>query len=251
MSETSAADDIVLNPDQQAVALRHLREVQSGLALLAQQLQKQEPLSPELTRNVLGVAEYELCDLAQTLGVATDTTARIEERHAQLRTANLRIRALEAQLGQAQSPELTQAALKILEARLNEWWDLEGFGHISELSFGPYGCRARFSCHLFGDFSLTRSETPVSDKERKALWHADLRQRGFSLLDDGREVELADLDSCRQALIALFRHRLPTAKVMSFDNHLRHGTDFVLRDVTVMIYSLAEILSLPQKPAAE
>lgn len=237
---------LVLNEDQVAVAQRHIKDAHFALATITQCLEGKMPLTEELVKNCLSVSEYQLRDLCKTLGVETHGAAEIDERHAKLRAANMRIRELEGQLGDSNAPELTQMGVKRLSEHLNKWWDLEGFGHIAELKFGPYGVDVKFSCNLFGDFHLIGSKTPVSDRERKALWYASLAERGFVLcVEEGeREPAVDDCDQSRRTLADLFTSRMPSAFVTSFHGHGRRG-QYVLRDVEVFIRNYADILALP------
>jgi hypothetical protein len=236
--------DIVLDEDATAVVKRLIREVQGDMATLASFVNGQ-PLEHETARLVLKVTENRLLDLGKRLGVETESAAEHERRHVALRTANQKIHALEAQLGNAQSPELTQLALRAMESKLNDWWRQEGFGLVSEVKFGAYNCRVKFSCNLFGDFTLVESETPISDKERKRLWHESLRQRGFVLTEEHGEVGVLDCDASREALCAFISTRLPSAQVLSFENHVRRQSGYVLRGTEVIIRNLEDIVGLP------
>lgn len=55
-----------------------------------------------------------------------------------------------------------RTALGLLHDCLQKWGDQEGFGHISEVRIGPYGVDIKFSCRLFGDFSLRSTDCWVS-----------------------------------------------------------------------------------------
>ncbi|KVP17083.1 hypothetical protein [Burkholderia ubonensis] len=249
-------ETIELTEDQNVVALRHILELQQAVGTIASVLKGtsvfKEGLNKELAENVLKVSEYKLSDLCKLLGIETHGTREREERHADLRRANGRIRELEEQLGNSQGADVTQSALKNLDAQLNSWWDLEGFGHISDIAFQRYGCKVNFSCALYGDFRLINSDTPVSDKERKALWLASLRERGFVLVQEDRDWEIQDCDASRAALCNLIVERIPSATVSRIENfHRRKANSFTLRSVEVYIHNLADIAQLPQKPSKE
>jgi len=245
---------IALNADQTAVATKLILELQQAMGTIASVLKGpdasvfKDGLPRGLATNCLSVAEHRMADLGKLLGVATDSAAEMENRFARVRAANMRIHELEAQLGTAQGPDVTKACLRMLDTQLNSWWDLEGFGHISDIAFGKHGCKVKFSCSLFGDFSF-QSETPVSDKERRAMWHESLKERGFVLDQEDRDWDIRDCDESREALLKLFALRLPSAKVISFDNH-HYGRSggFKLRGLEVYIHELAEISNLPQNP---
>lgn len=237
---------IALDADQIAVAKGYIKDLHFALATINEGLEGKMRLITALAKNCLAVSEFNLRDLCQVLGIETNGCAEMDERNARLREANLRIRALEAQLGAGQSPEQVQLGVKALADRLNQWWDIEGFGHISELKFGAYGLEVKFCCMLFGNFSLTGSKTPVSDRERKALWYAALAERGFILgVEPGeRDPVVDDCDQNRRTLCELFRQRMPSAEVVGFHSNGRGGR-VVLREVDVFIRSYADILVLP------
>lgn len=243
--------EIELNEDQVAVAIRTLKDIRFAMATIGESLAKDGKVNADLAQNALRVSEHYLADLGKVLGIPTQTEQEIMERSARLREANLRVRALEAQLGNAQSPELTQMSLRKLADQLNAWWDLEGFGHISEIRFGAYGCEVDFSCHLFGNFRLVKSETPITDKERKRLWHESLQARGFRLTEEDRDVCIEDCDQNRKVLEQLFQDRLPSSKVISFENYNKNEGGFVLRGVKVLIRRIDEFLALPVPDASE
>lgn len=246
MTNQSNTSEIKLDADQDAVARRHIKDIRFALATIEQGLEGKMRLSAELAENCLKVSEFNLRDLCKVLGIETNGSVEMAERNAKLRAANLRIHALEAQLGNAQSPELVQLGVKALTDRLDKWWDVDGFGHISEMKVGSYGMEVKFSCMLFGNFLITGSQKPVSDRERKKQWHADLAERGFVLaVEEGeRDPSIADCDQNRQLLIQLFGQHMPSAEVVGFQSTGRHGK-LLLRDVDVFIRNYADVLALP------
>lgn len=166
MFEIAPRDEtpVTLSPDQQAVMAKSLKTCYSGLQTLLEFASK-GILDAELCRNVLTTNEHELASVSKLIGVQIDSAANIERRHAQLRAANMRIHELEAQLGAQVSAAHIQQGMERFSKRLNSWWDLEGFGHISDIKLNAYGnCEVVFSCSLFGTGFGMFSQTPVSDK---------------------------------------------------------------------------------------
>ncbi|MGU7779922.1 hypothetical protein [Burkholderia sp. PU8-34] len=101
--------------------------------------------------------------------------------------------------------------------------------------------QGRFFVPPFGGFRILDSDTPVSDKGRKADWYDSLRERGFALAKEDRDWTLVDSDANRRILIDLFTARLPSSKVAKFENFSRRkAQDFSLRSVEVYIYKIAE-----------
>lgn len=232
-----------LTADQQAVAIKNLTEAMFACQTILERLTKSAEI-PEVAVSAFAVAEFRLADAAQTLCIETQGTAQMAERYAGIRKANARVRELEELLGQGASAPQTQAALKVLAKRLNEWWDLHGFGHISELHFTDYGhLEVKFSCMLFGAFRLLDSKTPVSDKQRKTEWLQSLRVRGYDVaeLEDGHDMELLDTEASRKVLRDLFRKHLPSSRVTSFGNRGSSDDVMVMTDVTVFIRELVDV----------
>lgn len=254
MSELVLPEDphIVLNPDQLAVAGKAIRDLGGAMVTLQQGLRDANGVPEELAVSCLKVSEYYLKDLAKALGIQTNGTKELEERHAMLREANLRIRELEAQLGRGQSAQLTQLSVKALAERVNYWWRRDGFGHVSKTDFGSYGVMLDLSCTLFGRFLLLDSNTPVSDREAKARWYASLAERGFVLVVEKgeREPSVDDCDASREALRQLIVAKLPSAKIQKFDNQGARG-NHVLRGVTVYVSNYEDLANLPTPPAEQ
>ncbi|WAS56241.1 hypothetical protein MK974_24385 [Burkholderia ambifaria] len=238
---------LTLSADQQAVAQKKVRDLHHAVGTILSVLRDSGEIDAELATNCVKVAEFNLADLCKALGVETFSAAEREQRYAELRKANFRIRNLEAQIGATLSPEATQHAIKNIAERLNNWWRHEGFGYVHELNFGAYGvCHGEFTCSLRGSSWLLDSDTPVTDKETRAAWIESVRVRGFELIKDGREWAILDCDASRKALLNLIAMRLPSAKVFKFSNVSRdNAKGFVLRHAEICVYELAEIMALP------
>ncbi|PFH12727.1 hypothetical protein [Burkholderia sp. JKS000303] len=174
---------LTLSADQQAVAQKKITDLHHAVGTIYSIIKDGRELDAELATNCVKVAEFNLADLCKALGVETFSAAEREQRYAELRKANLRIRDLEAQIGATLSPEAAQHAIKNIAERLNNWWRHEGFGYVHELNFGMYGvCRGEFSCSLRGTPWLLDSDTPETDKKTKATWIEGMRERGFELV---------------------------------------------------------------------
>jgi hypothetical protein len=252
MSDTSSPR--ILNEDQREVTLKHLKEAAYACQTLHGMLAKSAEV-PDISKDVLSVAEFRLADAGKALGIETDGAQDIAERYVKLRAANDRIRELEAQLGAGASIAQTVAHLKHLGKVLNNWWDQEGFGHISNMRFTEHGSlEVKLSCHLFGNFRLIDSDTPVSDKTAKAQWFQELRDRGYDLVDEdrnGRDMALMDSPATRDTLFALLRRNFPSVRISETSNHCDSSGVMLLKDVRVYIHDLEDIAALASHTAGE
>ncbi|MEQ0775925.1 hypothetical protein ABLT15_26825 [Paraburkholderia tropica] len=244
---------LVLSEDQQAVAQKKITDLHNAISTIYSVVKDGRALDAELATNCVKVAEFNLSDLCKALGVETFSSKEREKRYADLRNANMRIHALESQIGATLPPEATQHAIKNVAARLSQWWRNEGFGYVHETTFGEYGvCHGKLSCSLRGASFLFDSDTPVSDKKSKAAWIEGIRERGFELVQEDREWAMRDCDANRQALLDLVAARLPSAKVSKFENYSRHNASgFVLRHAEIYVRDLSEIMTLPVTEAEQ
>ncbi|GEM_PF-3127069 len=241
-----------LTPAEIAKLKNLARKTAEGLGGLLWHLEQAEEGSGEfmtrqVARGVMNTTETRLVKLGQLLGVDTEAAQRIEERAANLRYANGRIRELEAQLGQVMPAEGLQLRLRALNEKLDDWWDCEGLGYIRELSFGGYGAAAEFGLRFTGCKPYVTDAEDKTPAERRDLWLADLQRRGFVLNDDdGKGV--TDCPASREAVRALFEQRFPDGhRITHFISSEARGRS-TLTGVAVRLTRLQQILDLPELP---
>lgn len=249
ISPAADKEPLPFTAEQQAEIRATAKNIQQHLQMIPFFFDN-EGLSREMARSVVNLSESDLAKLGQLLGVETESAERIEQRHADIRRANLRVRELEGLLGQAQPTAAILPALRSLSAQLNQWWDLEGFGHVSEIAYGEYNAKVTFSCSFIGCKPELVAPEGATHKERKALWLSSLQARGFVLLDDDGDRGVKDCAESRAALRALFARRLGDAHVSQFVSRETRAQVSCLRSVEVYIYDLALIRELPV-PAAD
>ncbi|WP_409286848.1 hypothetical protein [Pseudomonas guariconensis] len=247
---TPAADKepLTFTKDQQDDIRASVKKIQQHLQMIPFFFDN-EGLSREMASSVLNLSESELAALGKLMDVPTESAERIEQRHGDIRRANLRVRELEHLLGQAQPIEAIQPALRILCEQLNGWWDLEGFGHISDIAFGEYNAKVSFSCQFIGCKPHLVAPEGATHKERKALWLASLQARGFVLLEDDGAKGIKDCPESRDAMRALFAQRLGNSWIRQFVSRESRTGNSTLVSVEVVICDLALISGLPVPPA--
>ena len=240
-----------LDADDLAVLVRELREDLFATRALLERAEAGEPVDQSLAYSILYMKEARLADFCKLLDIELDSAAERQARYADIRAANLRAHELEKEFGRVGSPKQTKAYVAALFAKVEWWWDREGFGHIREASYLKHGVmKLELSCSLFGDFALLRTTKPVSEKEAKAAWFAELEERGYDLVrtEGDRDPSLADTDNNRALLVETVRRAFPTARVTATSNHFDRKAGAILRDVTVHVYELDEVDALPEKP---
>ena len=246
--DTPDTAPVALNADQRAVAAKTLGDLRFGAATLAERLQKYGALPPDLTKSVLSLAQFHIAELATFAGIEIESKTEIEQRHAQLRAANERIRELEHSLGGQVTAEHVSASVQRLAEKLRHWWRCEGFGYISDLSVSEYGhIKVDFSCYLSGDFFLIDSPTPVSDKEAMRLWLQSWRDKGFALTQESssRDWHLADCDENHRLLARMLESTFPSIKIWSTKNSFGRSGERHLVQLSASINKLQEVDALP------
>ncbi|HBN8047042.1 TPA: hypothetical protein ACG5BG_004793 [Pseudomonas aeruginosa] len=219
-----------------------IKKIQEGAASYLYFLNN-EGIPKGTAQDIASGLEFEMKKLGEALGISTEAAEVLEQRHGEIRRANLRIHELEGLLGSQQDPKAIQVALCALTKQLKGWWDLEGFGYVSEEAFGEYSLTVTFSCStsLAGrHFEVTE---PVSSHEREKLWEAYMKRRGFVFLENS-EGDLHDCPQSRQALARLFATRLPSARIAQFLSY-ETSAGSAMRAVKVYIRDISEITSLP------
>lgn len=238
----SNQENVVLNPDQKAVALKTLKD----LFFAAQQLHEwinKDSLSQEMAGILPSLIESHFADIAKQLNYGSKLTKEKEERHQQIREANTRIRELEKQLGENKPLDGLKEQLRHLATTVSDWWNTHGFYHVSDENFTEYGQYTARFCFMLDHLSMY-SATPVTDKRN---WRERIQQlidEGWDIIfEDGRRSpQLLDNDNNRMKLVDLIQSRFPSAKIIKTRNWQRNEeTGFVFRDLEVYIYDLKDI----------
>ena len=247
MDSQEQTGPVVLTPDASEVFQREVRTMVSGLMYLVEHAKENRPIDRELMQNVFYINESGLSKLSELTGVHCESAERIEQRFADIRRANTRVHELERLLGEGMSAEQAKMSVKALLERASHWWRRDGFGHMRDGHMSHWGSvELTLSCHLFGNFRLTHSDTPVSDKGRQADWLESLRARGFVIISEGRSRHnLVDCDASREALVKLITDAIPSAQVRCFNNQGVSGA-LVLRDVVVDVDDVNDLALLPE-----
>lgn len=239
---------VKLTPDQKSASLKAIQDMWDALRAMFDWV-KEDTLYPDMLEAVPHNLEYYLADLCRSVGYDSDIEKKIQERHKDLKKANMRIYELEKQMGEQGDINIVPQVMKVLKDRVYNFWKAEGFGHVSELIFTDYGyCKIKFSGMLFPNRGMgTPSDTPETDKITADEWIQRLKDKGFILMkeskDSRREEHVIDNDHNRALIIKTITDRFPTAKVFGFENYLayRKHDIFHIRDISVMVYDLAEI----------
>lgn len=234
-----------LTADKIAVLDSDIKRTSLALASLLQ-TSKEEPINGAYVKTLLSLIEMTMASVSRHLGVATQTQVDVDERFSEIYKANGRIRELEGQLGEAMPIDSLAQSVGVLERKFQGWWKASGFGHTIDFMLTGHGAKIVLSGSLFGEHWSTFSETPISDKESRALWVASLIDQGYALagMDNfklGGDPKLIDCDGNRALIIKLITGKFPSAIITGITNYGQRNNLFVLRQIEVTVRDLREI----------
>lgn len=235
---------VILNEDQKAVLLKSLKDINFANGQLYEWVSK-GTLTEEMSNTLLALIESYFSEAAKVLNYESHLLVEEEKRYEEIRKANQTIHKLEDKLGSSKSIDGLAEQLRHLYEKVSVWWETEGFNHISEEKFTPYGGLHLQFCFML-DSSRIFSKTPVSDKEKHYDHMQDLRDRGFEFADKEKDriyqKHLVDNEKNRKLLTSMLQERFPSLKVHRFDNRSsRHTNDFLIWHIEAAIYDLADI----------
>ncbi len=243
---------IKLNPDQQSTTARLIKDSSLAFSQLLSMINSNN-IESEYATSILSLVEFNLANLANSIGVYTNTASDIEERYAKLKQANSRIRELERQLGEAANINLVGPSIELLEDKMRYWWSVDGFGHLSEFSVSKGFANIKLSTTLFGRSPGIMSDSPISSKELQVLWLQSLRDQGYVFLSDNRgsDKELIDCDKNKALISALIINTLPSAVIKGTTNQGNRYGQLILREIDIFVRDLNDLNNLTNRPVSD
>jgi len=138
-----------------------------------------------------------------------------EERYAQIRSLNMENRQLREQLGEKVSMEDVRESLKNISEGIKRWWNIEGFGHTSELEFGPYGVKIKFSGMITDAYYSEDKDLTEEDKFKL------LQDYGFDLTSGNgrRDTRVKMTEKNIELLDKLLKSKYPSADIFTTTTH--------------------------------
>lgn len=236
---------VVLNEDQKVVLLKALKDIHFATSQLHEWVKK-DSLSEEMSKSLPSLIESYFSEAASVLNYESHLLEEKEKRHKDIRRANQTIRELEEKLGSTRGVDGLKEQLKHLSDKVSQWWDEEGFNHVSEQRFTPYGGLRMEFCFMLEHFT-TYSKTPVSDKITQEEHIQSLRDMGFEFADfEKSRSEKLDLilneKNCT-LLTHLLQERFPSLEIHGWGNRRSYSKPevFTIKHVDATIYDLGDI----------
>lgn len=212
---------------------------------------KQPPVTVSTLSTHLGLLEYAVSDLCNHLHYKDSVLAKeIENRHKEIREANIRIHELTEQLGAGITADALNGALRRFEHILIAWYEAVGWEY-GATKFYAHGIEIELSAEL----SHSESEPHLSD--RTDLYNAiqafqyGLRNMNPDLSTEGKyHTYLLDTDKNRDIVDQLLVLYLPGAHISGFHS-IRNGQSLIMRSDLLIPYAALEQLEQRFSPKAD
>lgn len=239
---------VVLTEDEKEVALKTVKDAHFAIQQLYSWLDG-DTLTEEMKETLVSLVDYKVADIGEVLGVDTNSKEKVEEKHAEIRKANQKIRELEEKIGANNPIEGLKEQLKALSKLVDSWWDRDGFGYIKEQKFTSYGNFEAVLGVSFHSFSSSFSKTPASDRLTKKEWIQSLKDKGYQLYEKERvsDIELIDCPENRKLIEEEIENRFPSAMVHGWESRRilnAPGSVYELSAIKVNILDLTDIKAL-------
>lgn len=201
---------------------------------------KEGQLDEGMKETMCSLLESHVGSLTKVLGYEGVLHREKEERYKVIRDLNSQNRELRKQLGDKNSPEDVRESLKNLLESFNTWWNINGFGHSSEESFGPYGFKAKLSG------MITEAYRDRNDKDATEEKKIDkLTSYGFQIRGEGNsrhDKKILYNDHNMALLEVMLKSKYPSACIhYSKAWHGNNNEDSEIREVEIFIRNFDEL----------
>lgn len=236
---------VQFNQDDKAVLLKALKDIHHANSQLYGWVERDE-LTEDMSKVLPSLIESNFSDVAKVVNYESHLLAEEEKRHEKIRSANIKIRELEEKLGSDKPIDGLKEQLSHLSETVRSWWRTEGFHHVSDDCFYPYG-GLQVGFHFMLDHYRSYSDTPETDKRNKNEHIQLLRDKGFEFADFGEDrsekLSLIDNPHNRSLLTAMLRERFPSIQIRKWENRSRHNDPdvFLIWNIDASIVDLGDI----------
>lgn len=242
---------IVLNNDQKAVVEREIKSAYSAMSQLLEWI-KSDSLCEDMKETLPKLVDSYMNTVKETIGFTGEESEREKEMTESLgQYYQKQINDLEKALENQQSISSISANVEFAFKKIDKWWDVEGFNFIRNKQITEGGVVKIEFGFMLDSFTANYSKTPISDKEQLKTKVQYLIEKGFQFTPKkrGYGLDLVDNDSNRKLLETMIKAAFPSARVWSFNNHLRRTNKeqddyFIIRGVEISIIDLTDIENL-------
>lgn len=234
---------VILNEDEKKTALKSLSDIYNTTGELFNQIKKDE-LTEEMKDCLFSLIESHMSEASKIFKYDSQATARMSERHADIRQANQRIHELEKKLADNTQVSGLKELLYDMHNALYKWWEKQGFNLVTDDEFGGYGYKGRF-CLDTSLISFVSTQPVTQEKERKSKLE-QMIDAGYEFVKEGRrEYTLLDTQKNRELITELLKSKFKSLNIVKWENYCLHNKEeFKLRSFECYIRDLNELKEL-------
>jgi hypothetical protein len=213
---------------------------------------KTDSLREEFKEILLKLVDGYMKTVKETVGFTGEESEREKEMTESIgQYYQKQINDLQQALENQKSISSISANAELAFKKIDKWWDIEGFNYIRERQITAGGVVKLELGFMLDSFTSSYSKTPISDKDELKTKVQYLKDKGFQFTPKkrGYGLDLISNDNNQKLLEKLIKEAFPSARIWSFNNHLRHTNNekddyFILRGVEITILELSDIESL-------
>lgn len=218
--------------EKKSEILKELKSLSFAASHLHEQLSKGE-LNEGFKGNLLFLLEANLTSVFKGMDYDSFITKERDERYVEIRQLNNENRSLREQLGDKVTNEDVRERLKNFEQTLRKWWNIEGFGHMSEISFGSFGVELLLSGRITRPYYADGEMTKEVKRQK-------LIDYGFQFEDE----TVFDNDKNKELLDKLIKEFFPSGNILEIRSYrgVNGNVNGEIRDIKVYIHNYDDIV---------
>ena len=219
---------VELTDDKKALVLKNTKDILCLMSYTKDLIEKGN-LSKDSIKINMSLLESYTVEAHRLFNYESETVAKHDERHKEIRECNNKIYNLEKELAnkafeKTNFKDLRDYTEKV-EDLLKAFWTLKGFGHVREVSFAR-AFMIEFSM-MFSRYRSSFSDTPVTDKEKRKLWKDEIAEDWDVIKrGDSEDWRLKLTDRNTEKLKKLFEEYLG-ASIREFETRGSQGEFFI------------------------
>lgn len=195
---------------------------------------KDGTLTEGMKETHLSLAEHYTLDFLNAMNYDGILKKESEKRFAEIRALNEQNRELRSQLGEKVTNEDFRERAKNISKSIRKWWNIKGFGYVSDIQFTEYG---HIKVKLSGMISEAYYDRDGRDTMENKINY--LKEIGFDFDEDKEELLMNDKNI--ETLTNLITSQYPSAVINEITINPSTKSKRTYREIVINIMNLDDI----------
>lgn len=229
--------DSTLVVDSDGNMLKNVEKIYNNLTLnlgFCYEQLKNGTLTEGMKETHLSLAEHYTMDFLNAMKYDGVLKKENEKRFSEIRKLHEQNRELRSQLGEKVTNEDFRERAKNISKSIRKWWNIKGFGYVSEIQFTEYG---HVKVKLSGMISETYYDRDGRDTMENKIKY--LKEIGFDF--DEEKEELLMNDKNLETLTNLITTQYPSAIINEITINPTSKSKRTYREIVIDIMNLDDI----------